>query len=52
MQACCIVFVKVVYLSPDAHFLLHGNMPEINPKVFQRTIAADEYFPTCSVTLK
>jgi len=29
-----------------------GNLPEIISKLFQRTIAAHEYFPTCSMLLR
>jgi len=28
-----------------------GNLPEIISELFQRLIAAREYFPTCSVSL-
>jgi len=32
--------------------LARGNLPEIISKLFHRLIAAHEYFPTCSVSLK
>ena len=40
--------------SPDWNNFIstRGNLPEIISKLFHRVIAAVEYFPTCSMSLK
>jgi len=36
----------------DNYISAHGNLPETISKLFRRIIAAHEYFPTYSMSLK
>ena len=40
------------HLTEIILFQRDGNLPEIISKLFQKLIAAQEYFPTCPISLK